>query len=296
MIFTHLTSALKSTRPPFLLLAPICIYLAASRMLQEGLEQPLYLFFLLVAGVLAHISVNTFNEYFDFHSGLDALTNKTPFSGGSGALIDEPGADKFVLFLAIVSLAGTILIGIYFIYHIGWVLFPLGITGVVLVVAYTNWVNKSPVLCLFAPGLAFGPLMMWGTELVLGKSVTSTGIFIALVPFFMVNNLLLINQLPDIQADKKVGRVTFPIQFGLSASLKVYLVFAILAALCIVVLVMQTSNTWLWLAILPWTLSLFCWLQLIGQKPGEVKLPAMALNVAASLLTPLVLALALHYG
>ncbi len=39
----------------------------------------------LLGAFLAHISVNTLNEYFDFKSGLDLETIKTPFSGGSGA-------------------------------------------------------------------------------------------------------------------------------------------------------------------------------------------------------------------
>ena len=48
------------------------------------------LMLVLIGAVSAHISVNTFNEYFDFLSGLDAKTVKTPFSGGSGALVENP--------------------------------------------------------------------------------------------------------------------------------------------------------------------------------------------------------------
>ena len=39
------------------------------------------------------MSVNGFNEYFDYRSGLDERTNKTPFSGGSGVA----GSTRFLL-------------------------------------------------------------------------------------------------------------------------------------------------------------------------------------------------------
>ena len=32
--------------------------------------------------LLAHISVNTLNDYFDYRSGIDLETRRTPFSGG----------------------------------------------------------------------------------------------------------------------------------------------------------------------------------------------------------------------
>lgn len=294
MLFTHFKATLMSSRPPFLLLSPICIYLAASPLLNGTQLDLFHLILILIAGVLAHISVNTFNEYFDFHSGLDAITTKTPFSGGSGALVAEPKAEKSVLLLAILSLAGTILVGTYFIFNIGWALFPLGVLGVLLIVVYTNWVNKKPLLCLLAPGLAFGPLMMFGTEWVLSQTLSLTGVALAFIPFFMVNNLLLVNQIPDISADKTIGRVTFPIQFGVSASLKVYLLFTLLAGACLLTLALLMSNTIVLVTLPFWSLSIVSWVILKRQPEKAIAIPAMALNVAATLLTPLTLALILH--
>ncbi len=294
MLFTHFKATLMSSRPPFLLLSPICIYLAASPLLNGTQLDLFHLILILIAGVLAHVSVNTFNEYIDFHSGLDAITTKTPFSGGSGALVAEPKAEKSVLLLAILSLAGTILVGTYFIFNIGWALFPLGVLGVLLIVVYTNWVNKKPLLCLLAPGLAFGPLMMFGTEWVLSQTLSLTGIALAFIPFFMVNNLLLVNQIPDISADKTIGRVTFPIQFGVSASLKVYLLFTLMAGACLLTLASMMSNAIVLVTLPFWSLSIVSWVILKRRPEKTIAIPAMALNVAATLLTPLTLALILH--
>ena len=42
--------------------------------------------FILIGVVLTHISVNLFNEYSDYKTGIDSNTQRTPFSGGTGML------------------------------------------------------------------------------------------------------------------------------------------------------------------------------------------------------------------
>ena len=42
-------------------------------------------------------------------------------------------------------------------------LLPIGLLGLVLVVSYTPWITRHPLLCLVAPGLGFGPVMVLGT-------------------------------------------------------------------------------------------------------------------------------------
>ena len=162
----------------------------------------------------SHISVNTFNEYFDFQSGLDLKTEKTPFSGGSGALPDNPEMANVVLTVSLVSLLLTIFIGIYLIMQRGTLILPIGFVGVVLIMTYTQWLNRFPFLCLIAPGLGFGVLMVVGTHVILTGEHSPLSWLVSLIPFFLINNLLLLNQYPDIKADASVGRNTFPIEIG----------------------------------------------------------------------------------
>jgi 1,4-dihydroxy-2-naphthoate octaprenyltransferase len=51
----------------------------------------------------------------------------------------------------------------------------------------------------------------------------------SLVPFFLVSNLLLLNQLPDIEADRRAGRRNVPIVFGRRAAAAVYAAFLVAA-------------------------------------------------------------------
>jgi 1,4-dihydroxy-2-naphthoate octaprenyltransferase len=154
-------------RLPFLILTPACVMLGAATADWSG--SPLNFFYLalaLIGAVGAHISVNALNEYHDFESGLDFKTEPTPFSGGSGTLPKNPEKSHVALITGLVSLTVTTLIGVYFLFASGLWLLPLGLLGVITIVAYTKWITKNPFLCLIAPGLGFGPFMVMGTDFV----------------------------------------------------------------------------------------------------------------------------------
>ena len=146
-------------RGPFLVLTPVCVFLGANTVVANQVRVDLHLLFLALLGaVLAHISVNTFNEYLDFKSGLDLKTTRTRFSGGSGALPRNPGRAGAVFSAGVISLLATLLIGLFFVWKYGWGILPIGIAGLVLIVTYTGWINKHPFLCLVAPGTGFGAI------------------------------------------------------------------------------------------------------------------------------------------
>ena len=295
----QLKTALQTTRPSFLILTPICVFLGLSTSLASQAPINYIVFFLVLIGSLsAHISVNTLNEYYDFKSGLDLKTQRTPFSGGSGALPSNGDMAKVILIIGLATLMLTIGIGIYLMLVGGLKILPIGIVGVALIITYTQWLNRSPLLCLIAPGLGFGVLMVIGTHLILTGEHTPLPWFVSLVPFFLINNLLLLNQYPDITADASVGRNTFPIAFGLQKSNVVYGVSMMLAYSLIVLFIVKGYIPSLSLiALAP---MLFSLISLIGaikysSKIGDHPL-YMAMNVAAAILTPLLLGIAILNG
>ncbi len=286
-------------RPNFLILTPICVFLGLSISLTTEPQINWFNFSLIILGAtLAHISVNTLNEYCDFKSGLDLQTIKTPFSGGSGALPENPSAANAVLMISLISIILTIFIGIYFIFEIGLQLLPIGLAGIVLIVTYTQWINRFPILCLVSPGLGFGFLMVVGTYLILTGSFSGLSWLVPLVPFFLINNLLLLNQYPDIQADKTVGRNTFPIAFGVKNSNRVYFLFSMITCSLITLAILNENIPMLsFIAILPALLSLFSFSGALKYKSDIAKYPKyLKANVAASLLTPLLLGIAIING
>ncbi len=222
-------------RLPFLVLPPACVLLGVGTAVwTQGKINVLHAIIAFVGAVAAHISVNALNEYFDFRSGLDLRTRPTPFSGGSGTLPANPEAARSALITGLASLALTALIGVYFLVVGGLALLPLGFLGLIVIFTYTNWITRSPLLCLIAPGLGFGTLMVMGTDFVLTGSYSWTGFIASLVPFFLVSNLLLLNQFPDVEADRSVGRRHYPITIGRKASSLIYGAFLLCTYLAIV--------------------------------------------------------------
>jgi 1,4-dihydroxy-2-naphthoate polyprenyltransferase len=290
---------LQAIRVPFLVLTPVCIFLGFSIVSATHSSINLNTVFIILFGAIAaHISVNTLNEYDDFKSGLDLITKKTPFSGGSGALPNHPEMAKSVLSVGILSLMLTILTGVYIVLERGMEIMPIGLAGVILIISYTRWINRFPFLCLIAPGLGFGVLMVVGTYVILIGGHSQFAWLISLVPFLLINNLLLLNQYPDIEADSSVGRNTFTIAFGIKSSNIVYAVFMLTAYSLIIYFIYSGHIPILsMIALIPILFSIF-------SLQGAIKFGArigthpqyLATNVAAALLTPLLLGIAIVCG
>ena len=286
-------------RLPFLILTPVCVMLGAATADWSGNPLNFYYLALALIGALgAHISVNALNEYHDFESGLDFNTEPTPFSGGSGTLPKNPEKSHVALITGLGSLTLTTLIGVYFLYVSGLWLLPLGLLGVITIVAYTKWITKNPFLCLIAPGLGFGPFMVMGTDFVLSGGYSWTSFLASLVPFFLVSDLLLLNQFPDVEADRGAGRHHFPIAIGRRASVTLYVLFLVSTYATIVMgyLVGQLPVEGL--------LALASIVVAIPTVGGVARfaddiprlIPYMGRNVVVIILTPVLLAIGLFIG
>ena len=286
----HLTGPI---RVPFLILTPACVLLGiGTAVWQSGRVSFFHSGLALIGAVAAHISVNAFNEYFDFKSGLDLKTQRTPFSGGSGTLPENPDMARATLLTAWIAFTVTALIGAIFIYIRGVALLPLGIAGLILVFGYTTWFTREPFLCLIAPGLGFGPLMVMGTHFVLTGDYAWAAFVASLVPFFLVSDLLLLNQFPDVAADRSIGRKHLPIVIGREKSSYLYGLFLLLAYLVLVLGVLSGC--------LPGK-ALFGLASVVIAVPAfigvyryhadmEKLVPYMGMNVVINLLTPALIA------
>lgn len=212
-------AVVRASRPNFLVLAPLCAGLGVAVAWHQG-EPPALLntLLVLIGALLAHAAVNLLNEYEDFASGLDLITRRTPFSGGSGALPEVPTTARQVLLAAFGTLGLVVAIGLYFLWLRGLPMLVLGAAGVVLVLTYTRWITRSPVICLLAPGLGFGPVMILGSLIALGARLDATALTVSTIGLLLVSELLLINQIPDADADRKVGRRHLVITLGKTAA------------------------------------------------------------------------------
>jgi 1,4-dihydroxy-2-naphthoate octaprenyltransferase len=296
MIMKDLKLWLGPMRVDFLYLDAACVLLGAGTAVwTHGKINIGYLILAFVGALCAHISVNALNEYFDFRSGLDLMSERTPFSGGSGTLKERPDMAPVALGIGVGGLIITTLIGLFFVFVRGWALLPLGVLGLLVIVVYTNWITHLPLFSLIVTGLGFGLLMVMGTSYVLTGEYTWSAFFASLAPFFLGNDLLLLNQFPDVESDQAVGRRNLPIVIGKRASSIIYSLFLLAMYLSMIAGV--------WLGYLP-TATLLGLLTLplavmaaVGVYRYAEDLPElmryMGFNVLLNIITPVLMAIGL---
>lgn len=200
---TTLPGVLGVVRAPFL---PLAVLLAASGALAQGggrVDLPRLLAAAL--GLLAaHALVNVLNELADDASGLDHQTERTPFSGGSGALqqglITRQGAWWVAAACAGVALAVG---GVALFVWQAWPLLPVLAAGAACILLYTPWLLRLG-LGEAAAGLGLGGLPVLGAALLQGGALQPAVIVVAATA--MTFNLLLFNTIPDAEPDRRAGR------------------------------------------------------------------------------------------
>lgn len=245
---TKLIKGLAITRMPFTSasILPILAVGAYFAGVGDGLFNILN-FVLCIFGVLiAHLSVNVLNDYFDFKDGTDEENNDyfQQVSGGSRAielgLITLAGTKKLGIILTIVAL----LIG-------GAILFstnPANVDAVLMITLiglFLGYFYTAPPLRLVARRglgeltifLTFGPLITLGTafaifngDLSMAQEHLMNCLYIGIPMGLLTTNILLINEFPDMKSDTKTNKNHLVVTFGKKASRWIYLLILGLTA------------------------------------------------------------------
>lgn len=293
---SNFKTLIGTMRIPFLALPVLIVFMVGNLAVYQGYVVSIPLFFMvLFAAITAHIAVNMLNEFEDFESGLDAITDKTPFSGGSGSLQQNPNMAAWVEKLAWFFIGTTIALGAFFIHIRGLWLLPLGLLGLVLVIAYTSNLTKRPWLCLISPGVAFGPIVVVGSFFVLTGDFSWNVLAVSFIPLFLVNNLLLLNQFPDELADRTIGRFNLIMLLGHEKAALVFKQFLIASYLVLLFLIIfQVLPLWTLITFLTLPIA-FKLIQAITRYHNDLSnlKPVLGLNVVINLLTPLLIAVGL---
>ena len=279
------------TRPQFLLLSVVLAFLGNCIAWYHGYFHLGYALLAFVGLLLCHISVNVLNDYFDYKSGIDLEAKRTPFSGGSGILPASLLKPRQVLWFGVVAFLLAVPIGVYFVITLanGWQLLPLLLVAAACTLLYTPLLTRMgwPE---WAPGAGMGTLPVLGTYFVQATAYTLPAIIASIPSGILVHNLLLLNEFPDAEADKKAGRKTLPITMGKKKAGIVYSAMTILVYLWII--------GWVAAGMMP----VFCLIALLtlplaikaiqgarSHQKMDRLLPAMANNVQVVFLTQFLL-------
>lgn len=233
-------------RAPFLLLAVVLVLVGGGLAHNDG-RFMLTPFLLCLAGaVLSHISVNLFNELSDYRTGIDAMTRRTPFSGGSGNLQSGLTTESSVRAAAWGTLAAAAVIGIYLSIYAGWLLVFFIAVGGLVTIFYTGKLARLALGELFA-GLCLGSMVVAGTYIAITGKLTPHVLLASIVPGVLTSLLLFLNEFPDLEADRAGGRRHLLILFGRGRSAIIY---AASLAACFTFIVYGAFANWFPLTVL----------------------------------------------
>ncbi|MFC1539805.1 prenyltransferase, partial [Candidatus Latescibacterota bacterium] len=231
---------LKEIRANFLVLAVVLVMIGGAAAWRDGSFNFIYFIATLIGIVFAHISVNLFNEYSDWKTGIDANTERTPFSGGSGNLQQGLLKPSQVRMASWITLTVSFVIGLWLATVSGWpVLVLMGIGGLTTVF-YSDYLTKW-MIGEIASGVTLGSFVVIGAYFVQTGEINSGIIWASISPGILTMLLLLLNEFPDAEADRAGGRKHLVIVFGKRVSGIIYSILLLCVYLVFIMGVIQST-------------------------------------------------------
>ncbi len=272
-------------RAPFLALPVTLVFCGAAAAALEGTFRWGASLLALVGLLAAHAAVNALNEWSDMRRGIDLKTVRTPFSGGSGTLPSGAAGTGSALALGL-ALAGVgLLIGLWFLWQVGWVFLPFIVVGAFFVLGYTDALARVG-LGEIAAGLGLGGLAVSGTAMVQEGTLGAVAVASSVPAFLMTFNLLLLNEFPDEAADREGGRRNLVLILGRRPAALVYAAAALLVPVWIAVAVaVGWLPAWALLGTLPSAMLARPLGWALGDTSAPVPVPALGANVVWNLAT-----------
>jgi len=285
----------REVRAPFFTAAIVPTLLGTAIAWYEEAAFNLLFFALTLAGtVLAHAGTNVVNDYFDFKSGTDRVNrNRTTFNGGSPFILEGLLTPREVYTGALVLFGACACVGFYLAYEVSYLVFVLGVIGCGFGYFYTspkvNLAGRG--LGEFAVGMGFGPIIVVGAYLVQTGVFSWTVLLEGLPVGFLIGLVLFINQFPDMEADKSVGKNHWVARMGLEAAALWYV--GVVAATFTTIVALWLAGVyplWTLVALLPALVAVKA-VRIVLEKRTDVRqlVPAQAMTIQTHLLVGLLL-------
>ena len=288
----YITIWLTEIRANFLILSVVLVMVGTAAAWHDGSFHTA-LFLLTICGVVcAHISVNLFNEYSDWRTGIDENTVKTPFSGGSGILQKGLLLPSQVKIAAWISLFSAFFTGLILARLSGWPILVFMAIGGLTTIFYTDFLTRW-MLGELASGITLGSFVVIGAYYVQTESITSGIFWTSIPPGILTLLLLLLNEFPDAEADRSGGRRHIVILLGKHLAAYIYSLFLLTVYLVIsggVLLGNLPVTVLIALATFPLASAAAWWTIRFSHDTGKL-VPALGMNVTVVLATNFLIAL-----
>ena len=191
----------------------------------------------LLGAVLIQIGTNLVNDYYDFKKGTDTPDRLGPTRVTQAGLV-TPAAMKRAIFI---TFALALVIGVYLVYRGGWPIVIVGLASILFGFLYTAGpfpLGYTGLADLFVL-IFFGPVALAGTYYVQALQINATVIITGFAPGLLSVAILTVNNLRDIDTDKRTGKRTLAARFGRTFARSEYAGCVLLACLLPVWLVID---------------------------------------------------------
>jgi 1,4-dihydroxy-2-naphthoate octaprenyltransferase len=160
------------------------------------------------------------NDYWDYKRGIDTITRRTKFSGGTGVLPQNLLKPKSVYCAGVILLLIGSLVGAYFALVRGIII--LAFVGFAVLAVYfytTNIVNVGLGETFVA---IKGTLIVVGSYYIQTSSIGIVSVYAGIIIGILSATVLFINSFPDYEADRLGGRKTLVILLGKKRAARIF--------------------------------------------------------------------------
>ncbi|NOR24315.1 MAG: 1,4-dihydroxy-2-naphthoate polyprenyltransferase [Desulforhopalus sp.] len=248
----------------------------------------------LLGAVLLQIGVNLANDYFDFKNDIDSEERLGPVRVTQSGLI-PPGEVKRGMILCLFLAA---LVFLYLAVLGGWPIVLIGAASVLAALAYSGgpFPLASNGLGEIFVFIFFGLVAVGGTYLIQAGQLTWVAMLAAVPPGLLITAIMVVNNLRDIDTDRKAGKNTLAVILGRSrtiAEYKLLLLFSYLVPPAMIVTGVAEIYILLPLFTLPMALLLA---KRVAQEKGALLNELLAGTAKLSLVYSLLFAVGLVSG
>ncbi len=224
---SNITLWIEAARPQTLPAAIVPVLIGASLAFQHSTLNWANTMVALVCAILIQIGTNFANDYFDFVKGSDT-DERIGFRRATASGLISP-QQMWNATAATMGLA--FILGLYLVWTAGWVVLAIGVLSLIFGILYTGGpfplgYNGLGDVFVF---IFFGIVAVMTTYYVNALEWSPDSFWASLAVGGLCVNILVVNNLRDIDQDKKSGKKTLGVIFGETALKFEYLFMMILA-------------------------------------------------------------------
>ena len=278
-----------ASRPRTLPAAIVPVLVGSAVAASQGKFQPVLCVATLAVSLLLQIGANFANDVFDFMRGADAARRGPARVTQSGLL-----STRQMLASTAIIFGAAALVGLYLVLAAGWPLLVAGALAMLSALAYTA--GPFPLgyhglgdLFVF---IFFGLVGVAGTAFIQTGEVSPLALAAAVPVGLLITNILVVNNLRDLETDRRAGKRTLAVRIGERATRWQYVLSLVVAYLAPLLLWLSGQlGAWFWLAWLSLPLAVDLARQVLRTREAAVFNRLLARTAQLNLLFGMLFAL-----